>query len=400
MLTLYRRHKPTCPHFSEGRKFHHCKCAIWADGILGGREIRRSMRTRDWTKANREVQKWEAAERMSEQGAPVSLADAWESFLADLEARKLSYETIRKYKLLKSRITAFAVDKGLSLLADFDVDALGRFRSTWKDGPRTSAKTLERLRAFFRFAHDRSWVERNPATRLKLPKVSIRPTMPLTQPDMLKLLTACEACLAEAETRTAKMNALRLKSLVLLMRYSGMRISDAVTITTDRLDGNKLFLYTQKTGVPVYTVLPDSVLRALESTPSVTTKNFFGAASPSARAPPAYGRSVSRSCLLKPARQRAQATRFHIASATRLRWSCSWPACRSSASRFCSAIKACASPRSITTPGALAPGATRGRCYADLGGRSGAQSKDATGDREKSTGYKTGTDQLAADATR
>ena len=90
-----------------------------------------------------------------------------------------------------------------------------------------------------------------------------------------KLLTACEACLAEAATRTAKMNALRLKSLVLLMRYSGTRISDAVTITTDRLDGNKLFLYTQKTGVPVYTVLPDSVLRALESTPRVTTKNFF-----------------------------------------------------------------------------------------------------------------------------
>lgn len=235
----------------------------------------RRLRTRDWTKANRDVQKWEAAERMSERGAPVSLADAWESFFADLEARKLSYETIRKYKLLKSRITAFAADKGLSLLADFDVDALGRFRSTWKDGPRTSAKTLERLRAFFRFAHDRNWVERNPATRLKLPKVSIRPTMPLTQPDMLKLLTACEACLAEAETRTAKMNALRLKSLVLLMRYSGMRISDAVTITTDRLDGNKLFLYTQKTGVPVYTVLPDSVLRALESTPRVTTKNFF-----------------------------------------------------------------------------------------------------------------------------
>jgi len=71
MLTLYRRHKPTCPHFSDGRKFHHCKCAIWADGILGGQEIRRSMRTRDWTKANREVQKWEAAERMSEQRAPV-----------------------------------------------------------------------------------------------------------------------------------------------------------------------------------------------------------------------------------------------------------------------------------------------------------------------------------------
>ena len=298
MLTLYRRHKPTCPHFSDGRKFHHCKCAIWADGILGGQEIRRSMRTRDWTKANREVQKWEAAERRSERGAPVSLTDAWESFLVDLEARKLSYETIRKYKLLKSRMTAFAADKGLCLLRDFDVDRLSRFRATWKDGPRTAAKTLERLRSFFRFAYDRDWIESNPATRLKLPRVSLCPTMPLTRAHMLKLLSASESCgplamrtmrratgnaaavkvprkLQESQMRTAKMNALRLKTLVLLMRYSGMRISDAVTMTTDRLDGNRLFLYTQKTGVPVHTVLPDSVLSALETTPRITAKNYF-----------------------------------------------------------------------------------------------------------------------------
>ncbi len=275
MLTLYRRHKPTCPHFAEGRHYHHCKCRIWVDGVLGGKEIRQSLDLRDWTKANREVQKWEAAERMTEQGAPVILADAWASLISDLEARKLSYETIRKYKLLKSRMTAFAADKGLGLLADFDVDRVSRFRSTWKDGPRTAAKTLERLRAFFRFAHDRQWVESNPATRIKLPKVSIRPTMPLTRAEFVKILTACDTLQLKAEKPIAKFNAQRLKTLVLLMRYSGMRVSDAVTLTTDRLDGKKLFLYTQKTGVPVYTILPDSVLQALETTPRITTKNYF-----------------------------------------------------------------------------------------------------------------------------
>jgi len=274
MLTLYRRHKPTCPHFFEGRTFHHCKCAIWADGVLGGREIRRSMRTRDWTKANREVQKWEAAERMSECGAPVTLADAWESFLADLEARKLSFETIRKYKLLKKRMTAFAADKGLSLLADFGVDTLSRFRSTWKDGPRTAGKNLERLKAFFRFARERDWIESNPAKLLRPPKVAVCPTMPLIRAEMIKILTAGDT-LQITTPVSGKLNAHRLKTLVLLMRYSGMRISDAVAMTTDRLDGKKLFLYTQKTGVPVYTVLPDAVLRALEATPRGTGKHYF-----------------------------------------------------------------------------------------------------------------------------
>src|SRR5260370_37407307 len=162
---------------------------------------------------------------MPEQGAPVTLADAWASLISDLEARKLSYETIRKYKLLKSRMTAFAADKGLSLLADFDVDKLSRFRATWKDGPRTAAKTLERLRAFFRFAHDRQWVESNPATRIKLPRVSMRPTMPLTRDEFVKILTACDTLQGTAEKPGAKFNARRLKTRVLLMRYSWMPVS-------------------------------------------------------------------------------------------------------------------------------------------------------------------------------
>jgi integrase/recombinase XerD len=134
---------------------------------------------------------------------------------------------------------------------------------------------LKRLCAFFRFAHDRQWVESNPARRIKLPKVSIRPTMPLTAEEIVKILAACEASRLKAEKAIAKLNAYRLKTLVLLMCYSGMRISDAVTLSFDRLDGKKLFLYTQKTGVPVYTVLPDSVPKALEATPRTTEKNYF-----------------------------------------------------------------------------------------------------------------------------
>ena len=274
MLTLYRRHKPTCPHFAEGRHYHHCKCAIWADGVLAGREVRKSLRTRDWTKANREVQKWEAEERVVERSASVTLADAWISMLADLEAQKLTSGTIRKYKLLERQMKAFGANHGLTLINQFDLDALSKFRETWKIGPRTATKQLERLRAFFRFAHDRRWVESNAATRIKLPKVSNCPTMPLTVEEMIKIYKACDGRLMMAPI-DGKLNAHRLKTLILLMRYSGMRISDAVTLTTDRLDGRKLFLYTQKTGVPVYTILPDSVLKALEATPRVADTRYF-----------------------------------------------------------------------------------------------------------------------------
>ena len=70
-------------------------------------------------------------------------------------------------------------------------------------------------------------------------------------------------------------NPCRLRGLVLLLRYSGMRISDAVQLTTHRITDRRLFLYMQKTGEPVNVVLPDFVLKALEATPCVTDKHFF-----------------------------------------------------------------------------------------------------------------------------
>jgi site-specific recombinase XerD len=244
------------------------------DGILGGREIRRSLGTRDVKKASQKLYEWESKERVIEPGTAATVEEAWASMITDLEARKLSAETVRKYKLLERQMKKFGEDRGLTMLTQFGLDVLSRFRATWKDGPRTAGKKLERLRAFFRFVHDRQWIETNPATRIKLPRVSVRPTMPLTHDEMFEILKACDALYATTPVE-GKLNAYRLKTLVLLMRYTGMRVSDAVTLTADRLTGKRLFLYTQKTGVPVYTVLPDFLVEALNATPKMTSTHYF-----------------------------------------------------------------------------------------------------------------------------
>jgi hypothetical protein len=169
------------------------KVIFWGPDVmacLAGSEVRLSLDTRDVKKASQKVHEWEAKERVIERGAAVTLADAWTSMIADLEARKLSHETIRKYKLLERQMKTYGIERGLTIIAQFDLDMLSRFRATWKDGPRTSSKNLERLRAFFRFAHDRQWIETNPASKIKLPKVSVRPTMPITHEEMVKTLTA------------------------------------------------------------------------------------------------------------------------------------------------------------------------------------------------------------------
>lgn len=47
------------------------------------------------------------------------------------------------------------------------------------------------------------------------------------------------------------------------------------TFAVERLNGEKLLLYRQKTGVPVYCPLPDFVVSTLEAIPPTSERYFF-----------------------------------------------------------------------------------------------------------------------------
>jgi len=155
----------------------------------------------------------------------------------------------------------FAAHKGTRFLDQLDIDAMSEFRNGWKDGALSASKKLERLRAFFRFAMKRKWITENPVIDLKAPRVSMKPTMPFTQEEMSRILEAVEIYCRETAAN-GRENACRLRAFVLLLRFSGMRISDVVNLTTERFVRNRLFLYTAKTGVPVHIIIPEFVLHA------------------------------------------------------------------------------------------------------------------------------------------
>ena len=272
MLTIYRRHRKDCAHRSEGREYRRCRCPIWVDGFLAGREIRKSLDTANWQKAQDKVREWEAQDSEPKNAAePITIQQAGEKFIADANARKLNESTIYKYSLLFKQLGNFAQKGGLRYLKEVELTTLDEFRSEWKDGPRSSLKKLERLRAFLRFCERRKWIDNNPATDLKAPKIQNKPTMPFTHAEILKILAAFD----KYADRAGVANAQRLKAFVLLLRYSGMRIGDTVKCGVNRITGNKLFLYTQKTGVPVQCVLPDFLVRELEAAPKSSEGHFF-----------------------------------------------------------------------------------------------------------------------------
>jgi len=277
MLYTYRRHRKCCPHLREGRNCLRCGCPVWVDGRLNGERIHEALKTTDWQKAQQIVRDWEAdGSRIAKRSRDerIEIEQAWLRFKTDLESRKLHPSTLRKYLLLQRQMNEFAQRRSLRLLKQLDLVALDEFRSEWKDGALSACKKLERMRAFFRFSQSRKWITENPAAELRAPKAFSRPTMPFTQEEVARVLSAVDVYLSETPAN-GRENGLRLRAFVLLLRFSGMRISDVVSLTSERMSGNRLFLYTQKTGVPVHILLPEFVLRSLELVPRKSGTQFF-----------------------------------------------------------------------------------------------------------------------------
>lgn len=112
-------------------------------------------------------------------------------------------------------------------------------------------------------------MERNPAAALKPTKVSHRPTLPFTDEEIDCLLKA-----AQGMTGFGRYGP-RIEPMILLLRYSGLRIQDAACLERRRLNGDKVFLYQQKTGTPVYCPLPSDVTTKLTAVENGNDRYFF-----------------------------------------------------------------------------------------------------------------------------
>jgi integrase len=277
MLTIYRRHLKKCHHRSEGRKYRRCRCPVWADGFLGPEEIRKSLQTRDWVKAQGIIREWEA-----EGSKPTEPADnrltveaTFEQYVADAESRELGPAAIYKRRLLGRQMAAFAKEHGLRYLEEFDLKLLREFRATWRNRNLSAKKKLEQLRGFFRFWVRCGALTANPALELDTPIVKQLPTLPFERNEMAHILYACDHLYTDNYKRVGQPNAKRIKALVLLLRYSGLRIGDAVALPVARIVDGKVFLRTAKTGTHITCPLPPIALDALAECPRTNPLYFF-----------------------------------------------------------------------------------------------------------------------------
>ena len=114
------------------------------------------------------------------------------------------------------------------------------------------------MSSFLRYCFESQWIPRIPA----LPKMTLEaaPTMPLTTDEFKRVLAAVPVL---KDTKEAQ----RLRCLLLLMRYSGLAIRDALTLPRRELrkEGEHYLVVTarQKTGTDVSVPLPPAVAEEL-----------------------------------------------------------------------------------------------------------------------------------------
>jgi integrase/recombinase XerD len=224
-------------------------------GSQNGKRIRKALDTSSWERGE------EILRGLDPEESPetISLETACDRFIEDCKSRHLAKETIGKYELLTRELKASFKGMGVKAVSS---DDLARYRESWEMSAVSSRKKLERLKALFRFCMDRAYRRGNPAASLRPPVGRHKPTMPITKDDFDKLEWACE--LFSAKGIYGKDNRIRVRAFLLLLRYSGLRIRDAVLLTDDKLTDNKLLLYSAKTGVPVYLPLPERVVEQLK----------------------------------------------------------------------------------------------------------------------------------------
>jgi integrase len=217
--------------------------------------VRRSLDLTNWEAAQKKIREWEVHGIK----ASMSLGDAYDRFIEQHRVNGSAEETIKKHTRLKKLAVVYFGNRSIRSIS---VDDVSRFRESWDFAPLTTRNTIERLRGFFRFCIEREWLEKNPAATLKLPKIIEVDRKPYEASELEAIEKAVEAFpnwgIYKTNTRE------RVRAFISVLRWTGMRIGDAVQLSREKTAGGQITLRTEKNGKRVCIPMHPEVERSLE----------------------------------------------------------------------------------------------------------------------------------------
>ena len=299
-VSVYTRHTSDCSKKNDPH-WKRCDCVKYIYLLRDGKNKTISAKTRSWTKAEQQAHEirdsWDPVKRkLRELGelqqarelGEVTITYALERWLTTVKSESDSENehTHSKYQTAAKQIGAWALRNEFVRLSQITPDALDQWKSSWRPkakhlddriGKTTAGRRLEKVKGFLSYCVKMRWIIKSPAADLKAIRPDESVTLPLLSGRYEEVIAATYAY-DENARRPSDMFGADLRAIIELMRWTGLRIGDALLCARSRIVGNKFTLRTRKGGTALTVILPDHVvtaLHALPSRPDVHPNYFF-----------------------------------------------------------------------------------------------------------------------------
>lgn len=291
---VFTRHRDNCPDRNKGGDYHRCSCPKHIYVNDRGQVRRFSAETESWAKAEKQAQEirdaWDPnhAEllrlRAEKEITRLTVAEAAKLYIDDLQTRNMAALTVANAKSLFQSTLAHWIEKEnigrpeehrLVYLDQLDGAVLAKWRGEWKAAPLTKRNRWSRVRSFFNWFVGTGRLKLNPCIGVRQFSAEEGTTTPLIADQFERLLSAIDKVTVpkNVASKTREAWKPRLRALILLQRWTGLAISDALSLKRSEMVYDSetghwcVDTDRQKTGVPVFVPLPDDVAHELRQVP-------------------------------------------------------------------------------------------------------------------------------------
>lgn len=299
-INTYVRHNPKCDYRQQRYNNSRCGCPLWFQWTQpDGNQWKESAKTRDWKEAQARAHIIETGE------VPASVTKSGSKLVQSIKAAAQDYydtglkagtfkkeraSTIRLMLIERQRLkngmaaitpmAEYFVALGKLTMNELNNASLKTWWHTWKfkegadGGPSTSLKTRTGLvNTFLRWAHEQGYT----TVRLSLPSVKVSAQTlreeqgePFTPAEYNRILATIDRMPSRYWDDEKKQ---RVRGLIYLQRWGGLRILDAVTLAHESIDAEgHLFRYMEKTDNEVRVTLPPEIAEYLRMVPNSNPK--------------------------------------------------------------------------------------------------------------------------------
>jgi integrase/recombinase XerD len=273
MLSIYRRHNEKCRKKLKigNEDIQKCACPLMVMGMdrRGIYHDREALHTRDLFIAQEVLRKIESGEVVKPPAeSSLLIPDVCESYVRIMTSQRGWKDgTVRYFKAVQNNLERFSKDQGVKYFPEITTEFMDRWIEKWDVGDSTKQARGGYLRGLFTMAVKRKWVTENPIEDIQFPKSDGEgKTAPFELTvELPKIENAIPRWMDGYRNQMSRKTAFTripetTSALVLLLRLTGLRVSDAFmfnprALTKRVIEGEEMYCYygrQKKTERPVF----------------------------------------------------------------------------------------------------------------------------------------------------